>query len=396
VTRVLARRRREASSHRSVFQPTQTVNSNSREFPLSIHVYHILFREYLMKQKSKAIRSIWTILTVAIVAIVSSSNLQAALVYWNNFDDVVPDGVPEVTPGGGTIAVNTTGANLAVFAPSAGAFGGRMAATANPNDSTAGTAGAATAFTGGTTIANLPNQTGGGAGSMNQFTVSFWYNASTFRTGSTSITHRLLAFGDSAATDVAPNPGVGFHIRNNGAGSGGTPNPRTIALNANAIDVSAAGAGSGFEGTAVSTGTWAFVALTYDGTSSNGDNSAAQSTATAAASSVNGQLYWGTSALAVTRFDAPLTSVAGDATALSLGAMNFGNAAQLILANNLSQNRSFDGSIDDIRIYDGVLSAGAVENIRQEGLIGIPEPSAIVLSGLMASGLAVIQIRRKK
>jgi hypothetical protein len=348
-----------------------------------------------MKQPTTAIHSISVLLTFTVVAI-ASRNLPAALVYWNNFDDVVPDGVPEVTPGGGTIAVNTTGANLAVFASSAGVFGGRMAATANPNDSTAGTAGAATAFTGGTTVANLPDQTGGGAGTMNQFTVSFWYNAATFRTGSTSITHRLLTFGNSAAADVGANPGLGFHIRNNGAGSGGAPNPRTVALNANAIDVSAAGAGSGFEGTAVNTGVWAFVALTYDGTSSNGDNSAVQSAATASASMVNGQLYWGTSALAVTRFDAPLTSVAGDATALSLGTINFGNAAQLILANNLSQNRSFDGSIDDIRIYDGVLSASDIENVRQEGLIGVPEPSAIVLAGLVFSIVALFGVRRRK
>jgi hypothetical protein len=337
-------------------------------------------------------------LAVAAFAMANGGESKGALVYWNSFDDVVTDGVPDVTAGGGTLAVNTTGANLAIFTNAAGVFGGRMSAAANPNGATNGTAVASTTLTGGSGLSNLPNQTGGGTGMMNQFTVSFWYNVATFSASTTSsVTHRLLTLGDSNATDITANPNaLGFHIRHNGTGSGGTPNPRTIALLASNIDVSAAGAGSGFEGTTVGTGTWAFVALTYDGTSLNGDNSGIQSTATGMVSSVNGQLYWGTNALPVTRFEAPLTTVAGDATASSLGTINFGNAARIILANNLTPNRSFDGSIDDIRIYDGVLSASQVEGIRLQGLIGVPEPSAIMLSCFAILGIGLLSLRRKK
>jgi hypothetical protein len=360
------------------------------------HHLRLLFSEKLMN-RHHCLLTVLDLVLAAVVVAVGAGESKGALVYWNSFDDLVTDGVPDVTAGGGTLAVNTTGANLAIFTNAGGVFGGRMSASANPNGAFNGVALASTTLTGGSDLSNLPDQTGGGTGMMNQFTVSFWYNVATFSTSTTSsLTHRLLTLGNATAADITASTGLGFHVRHNGSGSGGTPNPRTIALLANNVDVSAAGAGSGFEGTEVNTGTWAFVALTYDGTSSNGDNSTIQSTATGAASSVNGQLYWGTSALAVTRSNAPLTTVAGDATASNLGTINFGNAARIILANNLTPNRSFDGSIDDIRIYDGVLSSSQVEDVRLQGLIGVPEPSAIVLSSLMILGAVLLQRGRRK
>jgi hypothetical protein len=149
-------------------------------------------------------------------------------------------------------------------------------------------------------------------------------------------------------------------------------------------------------GTTTTAGTWTFVVLTYDGASTNANDSADQLVATGNASQVNGQLYFGTSALPVTRFDAPFNNDFvnhGDATKPSAGAVNFGAAAKLFLANNATANRGLDGLIDDVRLYDTILTAAEVEELRlQSG--GVPEPAS--LASLVVVALIVLGYRQRK
>jgi hypothetical protein len=311
------------------------------------------------------------VVAVLALGLLPMGSAQGALIYRQNFE--AGDGVPVVTPGNGTLAVSSP----AVFSTTGGVFGGSLDASANPNNSTAGTGGASTAFSGGSAISGLPDQTGGGTGNLNQFTVTFWYNTASVRTSTTTVQHRLLIFGDSSATDVtSATPNVAFQLRN---GASTTANPRTVDISANGISATNT---TGVVGTTTTIGTWTFVALTYDGTSTLGNNSTVQLAATGSASQVNGQLYWGTNAAAVSRFDVPLTTIAGDATATSTGTFNFGNAARLFLANNGVPNRGFDGWMDDVRIYDSVLTATEVEDVRVDSMI--PEPVSLVLLGLGA------------
>ena len=84
------------------------------------------------------------------------------------------------------------------------------------------------------------------------------------------------------------------------------------------------------------------------------------------------------------RYDLPITQAHADAAALSQGTLSFGSDARVLLANNINSNatnsRAFDGWLDDIRIYDEVLTMSQIEEVRLQGLLGIvPEPSSAML-----------------
>jgi hypothetical protein len=287
-------------------------------------------------------------------------NAHGVLVYHQDFN--AGTGVPVVSSGDGVLAANAPG----IFSTVGGLSGsGSLDNSAAVNGGTNGTGAAGTQFVGGSAISGLPNQAGGGAGNMNQFTIAFWYNPQSIRNSTVSRHHRLLVLGDSTAADYTTASGIGIALRLSGA----TSNPTGIDLWAKGISpagVDGVGNGLGVTGTATTVGEWTFLALTYDGTSVNGNDSSVQNLATGGASSVNGQLYQGTATVAAMRFDTPFTVTGGDATAASLGAFNFGNDAKLFLANRGDAiDRVFDGFMDEIRIYDSVLSASEVETLRQ-------------------------------
>lgn len=54
----------------------------------------------------------------------------------------------------------------------------------------------------------------------------------------------------------------------------------------------------------------------------------------------------------------------------------------------------FQGLLDDVRIYDGVLTAQQVSFLFQTGLINAPEPSSYALWSMLGLGLALFGIRR--
>jgi hypothetical protein len=297
-----------------------------------------------------------------------AGSARADLVYWQNFDSGT--GTPTISPGGGVLAVSAP----AIFSTTGGILGGSMDASGNPNNSTSGTGGAGTSYAGGSPISGLPNQNGGGAGSMDKFTITLWFNPSSIRASAayTSVHHRLIILGDSAMNDFSVGSATLAILQRNASGPA-PDHPKAIDIYAKGVSASGANTltaqtTGGFTGTEAAEGTWWFVALTYDGTSSFGNNSLLQQTATGGVSMVNGQLYFGSSSSAVTRFDAPLTDTGGDAMAASAGAFNFGNSAKLLMANNGNPNRSWDGFMDDFRIYDTVLSAAEVEEVRMSAL----------------------------
>jgi hypothetical protein len=330
---------------------------------------------YLQERSMLSCRFLAAI-TLTLLLLVGSAD--GALIYWQNFD--AGTGTPSITPGGGQLAnVNAR----TTFSASGGVFGGSLDATANVSPGGASDNGiASTGATGGAAISGLPDQTGGSnPGTMNRYTVSFWVKTQAFSTNSGRAA-RLLTLGPVGTGDILTANSIGFVQVAGNAATGATK----FAAYSGTVDLTnAAGIGN-----ANSLNTWSFIALSYDGTSSAGNDSSVQLAATGT-STINGQFYQGTDTTSVSRFDIPITTVVGDATAASQGALNFGNSAILFLANRTGLQRAFDGAIDDIRIYDSVLSSAEIENVRLQGPIGVPEPTSCAIA---LGGIALLIVRR--
>lgn len=272
----------------------------------------------------------------------------AALVYWQNFEGangVEDSGNPGV---GGTLTPKNTTVTTTSFDAAGGIFGGTYNAT--NNDQQSGDTGRASTESPGTPL-NL--------GSLSQFTVTLWLNTHSFRTSTSGGFRegRVLVVGDSAVTDRLQANSFAI-TQQPGAGSAGV-----VAAAATKFGVTFGTTTiNSAVGAANTAGQWTFVAVTYDGTTA-------------------GQFYRGTDTTAV--LSSALTMPAG-------ASLNIGTSGNLYLMSNPLTFRSVKGWIDDVRIYDGALSPADVEQVRQDGLIGVPEPCSIFLTGIGVLGLALI------
>ena len=313
------------------------------------------------------------------------SQAYAVLVYWQNFEG--GDGVADA--GVGNLAIDNgagTPPGATLFSSTGGISGGAYDATSNvaANFSTNNNGIASTAAIGGTALSALPNQTGSGAGSVNQFTISFWFKTQTYSNNANSFS-RLLNLGPTGTADLGNADSLSFTQFSTDSNPGATK----IYPFFGGTDVTNA-TGIGADN---NLNEWTFIAFSYDGTSSSGDNSSVQNSATG--SPINGQFYRGTDTEAVVRTDLPIVATVGTPSSASLGAINFGNNAVLFLANRPSLTRALDGWIDDIRLYDTVLSAADIEGVRLQGLgSAVPEP--ISLSLLVIVGIALFANRERR
>lgn len=317
----------------------------------------------------------------AVIVAINARIADAGLVYWQNFDGGNGGADSPVNIGGNLGITNGTSATTSFNAsPSGTLFGGAYDATSNASPGASTTTGIASTLATGGSALNL--------GTLSQMTVTMWVKTQAF-SATNDTAARLLVFGPSSAADFAA--ANSFSVLQYGSVTSGSA--------ANKFNVSVGASdptpllGSG---TVNSLNEWTFIAVTYDGTSLMGNNSSVQLTATGS-SQVNGQFYRGTVLDAVVRFDAPFTAVNGDASASSVGPLAIGSSGVLMLGNRNNRNRGFDGLIDDVRIYNNVLSAAEVEEVRQFGPMGVvPEPSTFALVGSGLVGLAAIARRLKK
>ena len=304
-----------------------------------------------------------------------------ALIYRQNFDG--GDGVADA--GVGDLGITNTAGGApgnTFFSSSNGILGGSYDATSNVsgNNSVNFNGIASTAATGGTALSALPN-----SGTLNQFTISFWIKTQTFATNNRA--GRLLTLGAAGVTDSGSANSFGVvQIAGSGAPAG---TEAKFSPTFGTTDLT----GSVGIGPANVLNEWTFVAVSYDGTSSNGDNSAIQNAATG--SSINGQFYRGTDTTSVVRTDMPFVTTIGTPSSSSLGARSVGTNAILFLGNRPNLTRSFDGWIDDVRIYDSVLTAEDIESLRLQGG-GVPEPSLLILIGLGVIGTVGLRSLRTR
>ncbi|MEX0641704.1 MAG: hypothetical protein WD468_03335 [Pirellulales bacterium] len=295
-----------------------------------------------------------------IVAMASTASLAFATVgqpiYWLNFED--GDGVPDITPGGGTLGLwNSPGVPDIVpeggvaFSAADGVFGGSLNANVNQSYGADPTGYAWTRA--GTSVA-FPN-----AGVLNQVTVTVWIKSTTEPSNSFG---RIWALAPDSTDplDITSAGAIGIDFQNSAS-------RRRPEVASNMVVNNPLTAGIGNQ---VTKDEWTFIALSYDGTSTNGNNSTVQSDATGGLSTLNGQVYMGTNAAAVTRYELGMTVTTRDADDASGGPLNFTEAGTVLLANRSATGRGFIGFIDDFRVYDSVLTPLEVENVRQQGLLG--------------------------
>lgn len=320
-----------------------------------------------MKANSKSVLS----LAFAGAILCSMSGAHGATpVYQWNFDSA--DGANTGTGTGGTLALDVgvvTGAN----GYASGTFAGTgVSGNAGDNAFNASNAydnyyanNSYSPITNAAAVSNI-DLTG-----LSQFTITMWVN----RNGQRNVD--LLNIGSTTTPGTTSNPGISIGL------DGNWGNGVRVGVNGYA----------GWTGDLWGAGyntDWVFLAFAYNGNNGaywgqgdmntlygGGDNNAAIITGdTSTSASVAQNLgihdggYWN-----------------------SAGLPSVGNTATMFLANDgsntLGTTNGFDGQLDDIRIYNSLLTVSEIETVR---LSAIPEPSAAALGAMGA--LALLRRRR--
>ncbi len=126
-------------------------------------------------------------------------------------------------------------------------------------------------------------------------------------------------------------------------------------------------------GTALSNGTWYHVAIVYDGTTIDFD----PTDGTGVFAYINGTI---------------VSSVGGNQN-LEGDVFNTSNTA-LQIGNSSTNNRGFNGKIDDVQVYNSALTASEIAAIYSSPGTVIPEPSTAAL--LLALGALGLIARRRR
>lgn len=318
-----------------------------------------------MKYKISESRAGLSILAaVALLASLSGADAASLLYQWN-FNG--GNGANTGTASGGSLVANVgTGTSTGSFTSAgvSGTAGDYALSTSNTYDSWWGSFSGDAAGVGAVDLSSVSVS--------DQFTITMWFK----RTGSNSPT--LLAIGDTSSPTSSSNPGIAITAQpgwsNNGSGV-------NVSVNGYGTD-----GGSGDLWGAGAESDWVFLAVAYDGTGGiwwnptmnglfgqhrnlfflTGDASTAASVAEGHALNIGD---WGTSA----------------------GGLGLGSTASIFLGNNGPNTAGFSGFMDDVRIYDGLLTVSEIEGVRQAALV--PEPSTVLMFGLCGLGLV---IRRRR
>jgi hypothetical protein len=203
-----------------------------------------------------------------------------------------------------------------------------------------------------------------------QFTITMWIN----RDGGNNA--EILNIGSTSTPGSSSNPGISLAL------NGNWDNGIRVGINGN----------SGWTGDlwgAGYTSDWVFLAIAYNGANVTGG-----------AYNNDGTMIgiYGTTGNAAI-ITGGLSSSAIVAQGLGIhdgswwnpaGAAAVGSTATAFIGNDGPGTAGFSGQLDDIRIYDSLLTVSEIEAIRVQA---VPEPSAFALAGIGLAGLVVFRRR---
>lgn len=202
---------------------------------------------------------------------------------------------------------------------------------------------------------------------VSQFTITLWVK----RSGTNNAD--WLNIGSTATPDSSSNPGISIGV------SGWNNNPR--------VGVNGYTSGAGDLWATGHDSSWVFMAFAYDGTAGVWW---APEMNTLYGQHRNGVVVTGdlvTAANTVT--GVPVHT--GD-WATSAGSASLGSMASVFLGNNAAGTAGFSGNLDDVRIYEGLLTLAEIEAVRLEA-VPIPEPAS---AALLLGGFGMLAALRRR
>ena len=295
----------------------------------------------------------------------------ASPLYQWNFNN--SNGANTGTATGGTLALDV-GLVSGPTGYAAGSFSG-AGVSGTVNDKAFNAQNAYDQYWGGQSYSPITNAASLGSidlSGVTQFTITLWVK----RDGSRNVD--LLNIGSATTPGRTSNPGITIGLND------------TWDNNKIHVGVNGYSAGTGDLWSPGTDNDWCFLAFAYDG---------------------NGQVWWDPAMQALYGAHANGAIITGDTTTAASVAANLnmhigdwgtapgiasvGATATIFLANDGTTTNGFNGQLDDIRIYNGLLTVSEIEAIRVEA-IAIPEPSscALVFGFVSLAGVALRRRRR--
>lgn len=293
-----------------------------------------------------------TLYILAVAGLVVTAQAQTLLYQWT-FNGGT--GTPDVTAGGGSLAIATvtgTGSNLGY-----NSSGGPGVSGANGALTVSGGG-----YNGGNTSVAIASNLSG-LGTLSQISWGFWFNLAS---GSANQFPRLVSFGASSGYDAG---GKGTTV-NNGIGSsvnGWTSSTFPATTVQNGVDGASGNSGVNdpqFGPVSIAANTWYYELITYDGTQTVN----------------NFTSYLGSNPNSLS-----LVSV----QSVNTGSIAFGSSASVLIGND-------DSTANVNPVVPRALSNGSIANVEiWSGIVPVPEPASMTLLGL-GSLAGILAIRRRR